>query len=149
MGGKGFTRALELLSRNTHCRGKSRARRAARGDELPIRSNAALVLEGVPKVGAAQVPALNRPCHVGASRLVEGTTMGRAAETLGLPTLARLERLDAPEARGGHGRTTSTQSAHTRAANRTTVAGSRIMLGSRRWRGAEPDCPPLANVAQA
>jgi hypothetical protein len=47
---------------------------------------------------------------------------------------APLEGLAAPEA-PDHGRATKAQSAHTRAASRITVAGSRIMFGSGRWLG--------------
>jgi hypothetical protein len=58
-----------------------------------------------------------------------------------------LERLPAPEARA-HGRAAKAQSAQTRAPSRTAVAGSRIMLGSRRWRGAEPDGPRLSPTSR-
>jgi hypothetical protein len=88
--------------------------------------------------------------------VVEGATVGRAAEPLRLPPLTRLEWLAAPKTGGSHGRAAKAQSAHTRAASRMTVAGSRIMLGPRRWREEEPDCPasrqrrvPLGGFARA
>jgi hypothetical protein len=110
--------------------------------DLAIRSSAALVLSEAAKVGAAQVPALNRPRDVRASGFVESPAAGSGMEALRAAAAhARLERLAAPEAQGGHGRAAKAQSAHTRAASRMTVAGSRIMLGPRRWREAEPDCP--------
>jgi hypothetical protein len=109
---------------------------------LAIRSNARVVLVPFSNGGRSEQADGDSLSDPGPACVIEGSTAGRTAKPLRLPAaLAGLKRPRAPEARGRHGRAAKAKSAHTRAASRMAVAGSRIMFGSRRWRGAEPDCP--------
>jgi hypothetical protein len=111
-----------------------------RRGEMATGSNVYVAGSGLLERGYRYAPYLEL-----AERPLSGCPMqGRATwsrtEPLRLPATPRRIGPLAPEARA-HCRATKAKSAHTRAASRMAVAGSRIMLGPRRWREAEPDCP--------